>query len=101
MAGELTWNKPEEGKPALTGKLHSKNLNIDDLGGFIGAAGFATIYGTMFAWMSTSGAFAAFIAGWLYDVTGSYRAGLLFSMATVMIAVSPFWTSRPLSRSRD
>ena len=64
-----------------------------------GAAGFATIYGTMFAWMSTSGALAAFIAGWLYDVTGSYRAGLLFSMAAVLIAVSPFWTSRPLSRS--
>jgi MFS family permease len=63
-----------------------------------GSAGFATIYGTMFAWMSTSGALAAFIAGWLYDVTGSYRAGLLFSMVTVLIAVSPFWTSRPLSR---
>jgi uncharacterized protein involved in outer membrane biogenesis len=38
LGGELTWNKPEEGKPSLTGKLHSKNLNIDDLGGFIGAA---------------------------------------------------------------
>ena len=63
-----------------------------------GGAGFATIYGTMFAWMSTSGATAAFIAGWLYDVTGGYRAGLFFAMATVLIAVSPFWTSRPLSR---
>jgi predicted MFS family arabinose efflux permease len=62
-----------------------------------GGAGFATIYGTMFAWMSMSGALAAFIAGWLYDVTGGYRAGLFFSMATVLVAVSPFWTSRPLS----
>ena len=61
-----------------------------------GGAGFATIYGTLFAWMSISGAAAAFIAGWLYDVTGGYRAGLLFSMATVLVAVSPFWTSRPL-----
>jgi MFS family permease len=65
-----------------------------------GAAGFATIYGTMFAFMSTSGALAAFIAGWLYDVTGGYRAGLLFSMATVLVAVSPFWTSRPLSAGK-
>jgi MFS family permease len=63
-----------------------------------GSLGFATIYGTMFAWMSTSGALAAFIAGWLYDVTGSYRAGFFFSMATVLIAMLPFWTSRPLSR---
>jgi MFS family permease len=60
---------------------------------------FATIYGTMFAWMSTAGAVAAFVAGWLYDVTGSYRAGLLLSMATVLIAVSPFWSSRPLDRN--
>ena len=63
-----------------------------------GSAGFATIYGTMFAWMSISGALAAFIAGWLYDVTGSYRAGFLFSMMTVLVALSPFWTSRPLPR---
>jgi len=65
-----------------------------------GGSGFATIYGTMFAWMSTSGAAAAFIAGWLYDLTGGYRAGLLFSMVTVLIAVSPFWSSRPLSARR-
>ena len=64
--------------------------------GHFGGAGFATIYGTMFAWMSMSGALAAFIAGWLYDVTGGYRAGLFFATATVLIAVSPFWTSRPL-----
>jgi MFS family permease len=62
-----------------------------------GGASFATIYGTMFAWMSVSGALAAFIAGWLYDVTGGYRAGLFFSMTTVLVAVSPFWTSRPIS----
>ena len=59
--------------------------------GHFGGPGFATIYGTMFAWMSVSGAAAAFIAGWLYDVTGGYRAGLCFSMTTVLIAVSPFW----------
>jgi MFS family permease len=63
-----------------------------------GGVGFATIYGTMFAWMSICGAAAAFLAGWLYDVTGGYRAGLLLAMATVLVAVSPFWTSRPLAR---
>jgi len=62
-----------------------------------GGASFATIYGTMFAWMSISGAISAFIAGWLYDVTGGYRAGLVFAMITVVIAVSPFWTSRPIA----
>lgn len=62
-----------------------------------GGSSFATIYGTMFACMSMSGALAAFIAGWLYDVTGGYRAGLLFAMATVMVAAAPFWTSRPIA----
>jgi predicted MFS family arabinose efflux permease len=56
--------------------------------------GFATTYGTMFAFMSMSGALAAFIAGWLYDTTGGYRAGFLFATLTVMLAVWPFWTPR-------
>jgi MFS family permease len=60
--------------------------------------GFSTIYGTMFAFMSISGAVAAFIAGWLYDVTGGYRAGLLFAMISVLVAASPFWSSRPLGK---
>jgi MFS family permease len=64
-------------------------------------AGFATIYGTMFAFMSIAGAFGTFVAGWLYDVTGGYRAGLFFSMGCVLLAVSPFWTgSRPLAAPR-
>ena len=63
-------------------------------------ASFATIYGTMFAWMSVSGAVAAFIAGWLYDVTGGYRAGLFFSMAAILVAVAPLWTSRPIAGPR-
>jgi MFS family permease len=58
--------------------------------------GFATIYGTLFAWMSVAGALGGFIAGLLYDVTGGYRAGLFFSMACVLVAISPLWMPRPL-----
>jgi MFS family permease len=61
-----------------------------------GGPGFATIYGTMFAWMSIAGAVGTFVAGWLYDATGGYLAGFGFSMACVLVAVSPFWGSRPL-----
>ena len=60
--------------------------------------GFATIYGTMFGWMSIAGAFGGFLSGLLYDVTGGYQAGLAFSMCTVLIAVSPFYGARPLGR---
>jgi MFS family permease len=66
-----------------------------------GGAGFATVYGTMFACMSTSGAVSALVAGWLYDVTGGYRAGLAFAMVSVLVAASPFWTSRPIAGSSN
>ena len=62
-----------------------------------GGAAFATIYGTMFAWMSLAGALGTFISGLLYDMTGGYRAGFVFSMACVLVAVSPFWVPRPLA----
>lgn len=65
-----------------------------------GGSGFATIYGSMFAWMSAAGALATFIAGLLYDLTGGYRAGFVFSMICVLVAVSPFWTRRPLAMRR-
>ena len=65
-----------------------------------GGPGFATVYGTMFAWMSVAGAIGTFVAGFLYDFTGGYRAGFVFSMTCVLVAVSPFWVSRPLSRAR-
>ena len=63
-----------------------------------GGAGYATIYGTLFAWMSMAGAIGGLVAGLLYDLTGGYRAGLACSMASVLIAISPFWTRRPLPR---
>lgn len=66
-----------------------------------GGPGFATIYGTMFAWMSVAGAIGTFVAGFLYDLTGGYRAGFAFSMTCVLVAVSPFWVARPLSRARS
>ena len=62
-----------------------------------GGAGYATIYGTLFAWMSMAGAAGGLIAGALYDLTGGYRAGFAFSMVAVMVAVSPFWVRQPLA----
>ena len=62
-----------------------------------GGPGYATIYGTIFAKMSIAGAVAGLLSGFLYDLTGGYRAGLLVSMVYVMAAVSPFWVARPLA----
>lgn len=61
-----------------------------------GGAGYATIYGTLFAWMSMAGAIGGVVGGLLYDVTGGYRSIFAVAMVTVLAAVSPFWTRRPL-----
>lgn len=53
--------------------------------------GFATVYGTLFAWMSLAGAFGGLFAGFLYDATGGYTAGLVFATLTAFVALSPFW----------
>ncbi len=60
--------------------------------------GFATIYGTIFACMSVGSGLGSWISGALHDLTGGYRASFLFSMACIVLAAAPFWTSRTLGR---
>jgi MFS family permease len=62
-----------------------------------GGASFATIYGTMFACMSMSGAPSALLTGWLYGRTGGHPAGIFLCMITLLVAAAPFWTSRPIA----
>jgi MFS family permease len=61
---------------------------------------FATIYGTIFAWMSVGAALGSSISGALYDLTGGYRWSFAFSMTCIVIAAMPFWVARPLRGSR-
>jgi len=61
---------------------------------------FATIYGTIFAWMSLGAAVGSSVSGALYDLTGGYRLSFVFSMACICIAAMPFWVRRPLRAPR-
>ena len=54
------------------------------------------IFGAIFMTMSFGSAFGSWISGFLHDVTGGYRAAFLFSAASVIGAVSPFWYSARL-----
>ena len=60
--------------------------------------GLATIYGTLYAFMSIGAAAGALLSGWLHDLTGGYAISIMFSMANVALAVSPFWVSRALRK---
>ncbi len=52
----------------------------------------ATIYGTIYAMNALGAAFGSLMGGVLHDITGGYRAGFVFSLCAVAIAVRPFWT---------
>lgn len=54
------------------------------------------IFGAIFMTMSFGSALGSWISGFLHDVTGDYRAAFLFSAASVVGAVSPFWYSSRL-----
>ena len=60
--------------------------------------GLATIYGALYAFMSVGAAAGALLSGWLHDLTGGYAVSIAFSMASVTLAVSPFWVSRALRK---
>ncbi|KAA0890938.1 MFS transporter [Pusillimonas sp. ANT_WB101] len=62
-------------------------------------AGLATIYGVIYACMSMGAATGSLVSGVLHDVTGGYRAGFMFSMVCVVIAIAPFWTSSSLKQA--
>ena len=60
--------------------------------------GLATIYGTLYTFMSMGAAGGALLSGWLHDLTGGYTVSIMFSMAMVFFAVSPFLFSRTLRK---
>jgi len=52
----------------------------------------ATIYGMIFTANALGSASGSLIGGVLHDLTGGYRAGFLFALCSMAIAVSTFWT---------
>ena len=55
--------------------------------------GQATIYGAIHACMSVGSGIGALLSGVLHDLTGGYRAAFGLSMACLLLAAAPFWTS--------
>ncbi len=60
----------------------------------------ATIYGTIYASNAVGAAFGSLMGGLLHDLTGGYRAGLLFALVFVALASTPFWTVPALRNFR-
>jgi len=60
----------------------------------------ATIYGTVFASNSLGAALGSLVGGALHDLTGGYATGLLFSLCSIALASTPFWSVPALRNYR-
>jgi MFS family permease len=60
----------------------------------------ATIYGTVFAVNSVGAAFGSLLGGVLHDLTGGYTMVLAFSICSIALASTPFWTVPALRNYR-
>jgi predicted MFS family arabinose efflux permease len=67
---------------------------------FFAGANVATIYGTIYSTNAIGAAFGSYIGGVLHDLTGGYRAGLVFALAFIALAAAPFWTVPALRNFR-
>ncbi len=63
---------------------------------YFSGAHVATIYGTIYSANALGAAFGSLAGGALHDLTGGYRVGLVFALAFLAAAVTPFWTVREL-----
>jgi MFS family permease len=60
----------------------------------------ATIYGTVFACNSLGAALGSLVGGVLHDLTGGYTMVLGFSICSIALASTPFWTVPALRHYR-
>ena len=60
----------------------------------------ATIYGTVFAVNSVGAAFGSLLGGVLHDLSGGYPMVLGFSICSIALASTPFWTVPALRNYR-
>jgi MFS family permease len=60
----------------------------------------ATIYGTVFASNSLGAALGSLMGGVLHDLTGGYAMVLAFSLCSIALASTPFWTVPALRNFR-
>ena len=60
----------------------------------------ATIYGMIFTCNAFGSAAGSLIGGALHDLTGGYRAGFLFALCSMAIAVTTFWTVPALRKEK-
>ena len=58
------------------------------------------VFGLIMIGLGLGGAFGAWLAGWLYEATGDYRAGFAVAIGACLIGTLTFWLIPELARGR-
>ncbi len=58
------------------------------------------VFGAIMIGMGLGGAFGAWVAGWLYEVTGGYDWGFGVAIAAMLIGMAQFWLIEELATGR-
>jgi MFS family permease len=58
------------------------------------------VFGLVMIGLGLGGAFGAWVAGWLYEATGDYRAGLGVAVLACLVGMATFWVIPELARGR-
>ncbi len=58
------------------------------------------VFGLIMIGLGLGGAFGAWIAGWLHEATGDYRAGFAVAISACLIGTATFWLIPELARGR-
>jgi MFS family permease len=58
------------------------------------------VFGLVMIGLGLGGAFGAWVAGWLHEATGDYRAGLGVAVLACLVGAGTFWAVPELARGR-
>ena len=58
------------------------------------------VFGLIMIGLGLGGALGAWLAGWLHEITGDYRAGFAVAIAACLIGTATFWLIPELARGR-
>lgn len=58
------------------------------------------VFGLVTIGLGLGGAFGAWVAGWLHEATGDYRAGFAVAIAACLAGIATFWLIPELARGR-
>ena len=80
------------------GAMGSRGPVVSSLAARLFEGQVGAVFGLIMIGLGLGGAFGAWIAGWLFEVTGGYTAGLWVAIAASLIGTSMFWIIPALER---